>query len=51
MFTLLQTHPCYLINWLCAAIKGDVNLFDDHPLAFLDQEFLDANQDIDAVMK
>jgi len=46
MFTLLQTHPCYLINWLCAAIAGNVNLFDDHPLAFLDEEFLTDHPDI-----
>lgn len=31
LFTLLQTHPCYLINWVCAAIRNDVDLFDDHP--------------------
>jgi len=36
LFTLLQTHPCYLIRWLCAAVSSSVDLFDDHPLAFFD---------------
>mmetsp|Transcript_22744 Transcript_22744/g.35022 ORF Transcript_22744/g.35022 Transcript_22744/m.35022 type:complete len:233 (-) Transcript_22744:2421-3119(-) len=38
MFTLLQTHPCYLIRWLCAAARQDIDLFDDHPLAFFDED-------------
>jgi hypothetical protein len=41
MFTLLQTHPCYLINWIKFAIIKKIDLFDDHPLAFLDEGFLD----------
>ena len=36
LFTLLQTHPCYLTNWICAAARQDVDLFDDHPQAFQD---------------
>jgi len=51
MFTLLQTHPCYLINWICAAISGHINLFDDHPLAFLDDEFRDKHKDVDYIVK
>ena len=35
LFTLLQTHPCYLIRWVQAALRRDVGLFDSHPLAFL----------------
>lgn len=38
LFALLQTHPCYLINWLCASIRKEVDLFDDHPQAFLDND-------------
>lgn len=37
LFSLLQTHPCYLINWICAAIRQDIDLFDDHPQAFEDE--------------
>jgi hypothetical protein len=50
MFTLLQTHPCYLINWLCAAINQQIDLFDDHPLAFLDKEFMCFNPDVELAM-
>lgn len=35
MFTLLQTHPCYLVNWITAYLQNKVNLFDNHPLAYL----------------
>ena len=38
LFTILQVHPCYLINWICAAIRHDINLFDSHPAAFLDED-------------
>ena len=31
LWTYLQTHPCYLINWICGAIKEEIDLFDDHP--------------------
>jgi hypothetical protein len=34
IITLLQQHPCYLINWITAACKNQIDLFDDHPLAF-----------------
>ena len=37
LFSLLQTHPCYLINWICAAIRQDIDLFDDHPQAVEDE--------------
>lgn len=40
MFTILQTHPCYLINWIKHAITKKIDLFDDHPQAFLDKTFL-----------
>ena len=35
LFTLLQTHPCYLIRWIKGAISNAVDLFEAHPLAFL----------------
>ena len=38
LFTLLQTHPCYLINWICGALRKDINLFIDHPWAWLDDD-------------
>ena len=50
LFTYLQTHPCYLINWICAAIRQDIDLFDDHPQAFLDDAFLRENQEIKKVV-
>jgi len=30
-----------LINWITGAIKEEIDLFDDHPLSFLDEEFYD----------
>lgn len=38
MFALLQTHPCYLINWINASICNEVDLYDDHPQAFNDED-------------
>lgn len=38
LFTLLQTHPCYLIKWLCAGIRNEIDLFDDHPQAFIQED-------------
>lgn len=38
LFTLLQTHPCYLIKWICAALRKEINLFIDHPWAWLDDD-------------
>ena len=38
LFTLLQTHPCYLIKWICASLKGEIDLFHDHPWAWLDDD-------------
>lgn len=38
LFTLLQTHPCYLIKWICASLRGEIDLFHDHPWAWLDDD-------------
>lgn len=35
LFTYLQMHPCYLINWIQGALRRDVDLFDNHPYAML----------------
>ena len=45
LWTYLQTHPCYLINWITAAIREEIDLFDDHPLSFLDEEFYNLEKD------
>jgi len=51
MFTLLQSHPCYLVNWLCAALVNNIDLYDDHPLAYLDEEFMEQNKDVKEINK
>lgn len=41
MFMILQSHPCYLINWIKSSISEKISLFDHHPMAFVDKVFLD----------
>ena len=44
LFTYLQTHPCYLINWIVGSLENKVDLFDNHPLAFLVEDKGDIKQ-------
>lgn len=48
---LLQTHPCYLINWIFGALRQEVDLFDDHPLAFFDEKYLEDNPRLRATLE
>jgi len=38
LFSILQVHPCYLVNWICGAMRHEIDLFDSHPSAFLDED-------------